>query len=107
MAAGSRNPFRFGESSAPATGAGRDLPPLPPPDGLPELPLPIVQPTIRLLGIAMDAGAGTAVLTIGSDLVLARPGDLLGGRYRVEQVGESEVTLLDVTTDRPLRLSLR
>lgn len=104
-----RNPFRFGDGSGGDGGSGGDIagPPLPPPDGLPELPLPLAQSPLRLLGIATEAGGvRTAMIRIGADLVLAREGETLVNRYRVVQVAEDAVTLTDAVGDLPVRLAL-
>src|SRR5438552_10524984 len=44
-----RDPFGFATPSASRPGS-RALPPLPPTEGLPELPLPVPRPAVRLLG---------------------------------------------------------
>lgn len=104
-----RNLFRFGRSGG---GGGRTadtsgLPPLPPPDGLPMLPLPIAQPALRLLGLLTFAdGAKVAVLSIGADLVMARTGELVGSRFRVVSISDDSVELDDAVGQRPIRLSL-
>lgn len=102
-----RNPFRFGGEAPPRRAGGTPLPPLPAADDLPELPLPLAAPPLKLLGVATEAGgARVAMLRVGGDLVLARPGDVLAARYRVVTVGEEAVDLLDAVGDRPLRLDL-
>lgn len=102
-----RNPFRFGGGPpARRPGAG-PLPPLPAADELPELPLPLAAPPLTLLGVATETGgARVAMLRVGGDLVLARPGEVLAARYRVVAVGEEAVDLVDAVGDRPLRLVL-
>lgn len=101
-----RNPFRFGPTGD-ATAARATPAPLPPPDGLPELPLPIVRPPLKLLGIVTLAdGARVAVLRVGADLVLAREGEAAGNRFRVFRVAESAVELTDAVGERPIRLEL-
>jgi hypothetical protein len=99
-----RNPFRFGAGQP----AGRpEVRPLPPPDGLPELPLPIAAPPLRLLGIATQAdGSRVAVMLIGGDLVLARQGERLASRYTVTTIGDESVEMTDAVGERPLRLDL-
>ena len=104
-----RNPFRFaGSGQAEAAGSGRSArTSLPPPDGLPVLPLPLAQPPLRLLGfVTLTDGTKVAVLSIGSDLVMARVGEVLAGRFRVAQIGEDAVELTDAVGDRPMRLAL-
>jgi hypothetical protein len=81
--------------------------PLPPPDGLPEVPLPIAAPPLRLLGIATRAdGSRVAVMLVGGDLVLARQGERLASRYTVEAIGDESVELTDAVGERPMRLDL-
>jgi len=104
-----RNPFRFATSGlGEGSGSGRSArAPLPPPDGLPVLPLPLAQPPLRLLGfVTLTDGTKVAVLSIGSDLVMARVGDVLARRFRVAQIGEDAVELTDAVGDRPIRLAL-
>ena len=103
-----RNPFRFAHRSASAAGNGEPLPPLPPPDGLPELPLPLAQPPLRLLGVVTEADGGrVAVISVGGDLVLARVGDRVAGRFSVTTIGEETVELTDtLAPDAPVQLAL-
>jgi hypothetical protein len=99
-----RNPFRFSAAQPAGRPAVR---PLPPPDGLPELPLPIAAPPLRLLGIATQTdGSRVAVMLIGGDLVLARQGERLASRYTVTAIGDESVELTDAVGERPLRLDL-
>ena len=103
--ASGRNPFRFGAAAASQSRGAQA--PLPPPEGLPELPLPIVSPPLKLLGIATLAdGARVAMLRVGADLVLAREGEVVAGRYRVNSVAENAVDLTDAVGDQPVRLDL-
>lgn len=105
-AASGRNPFRFGGSPAARAGRGAQAP-LPPPDGLPELPLSIAAPPLKLLGIATLAdGARVAMLRVGADLVLAREGETVAGRYLVKAVSDDGVDLTDAIGERPVRLDL-
>ncbi len=101
-----RNPFRFGGSDA--RGSGRSaLPPLPPADSLPELPLPLAQPSLRLLGVStLDDGTRVASILVGRDLVLAREGETLADRFRIGLVTDDAVEVIDAVGDRPMRLSL-
>jgi hypothetical protein len=99
-----RNPFRFGASVGGGRAGGR---PLPPPEGLPELPLPIAAPPLRLLGIATHSDASrVAVMMVGGDLVLAREGERLASRYTVTAIGDESVELTDAVGERPVRLDL-
>ena len=99
-----RNPFRFGVGEPARRPAVR---PLPPPDGLPEVPLPIAAPPLRLLGIATGTdGSRVAVMLVGGDLVLARQGERLASRYTVVAIGDESVELTDAVGERPMRLDL-
>lgn len=106
----SRNPFRFAGGSARHGGLpeweGGDA------SDLPEVPLPLPRPEIRVLGIASDpgpSGAGprrTAILQVGGELVLAPAGTLLAGRYRLTRIGERDVELVDEVDRGVQRLPL-
>src|SRR6476659_7545473 len=54
-----RDPFAFGMTQ-PVRLDPKTLPPLPPPDGLPELSLPVVGPQVRLIGIIISRERTTA-----------------------------------------------
>jgi hypothetical protein len=104
-----RNPFRFAERGAGRGGDAtrRALPPLPPPDGLPELPLPIARPPLRLLGLVTTSdGRKVAVINFGADLVLAGQGDQFGSRFAVTSIGEDAVELTDAVGQQPITLKL-
>ena len=104
-----RNPFKFGGARQAGGASARpaDQPPLPPPDGLPMLPLPLATPPLRLLGfVTMADGARVAVVTVGGDLVMARVGEVLARRFRVVEIGAETVALTDAVGERPVRLSL-
>ena len=104
-----RNPFRFagsGQTTGPGPRRSTRVP-LPPPDGLPVFPLPLAQPPLRLLGFVTFAdGAKVAVVSVGSDLVMARVGDVLASRFRVGRIGEETVDLTDAVGERPIHLAL-
>jgi hypothetical protein len=71
------------------------------------LPLPIAAPPLKLLGIATLAdGARVAMLRVGADLVLAREGETVAGRYLVKAVSDDGVDLTDAIGERPVRLDL-
>ena len=71
------------------------------------LPLPLAQPPLRLLGLLTYADGGrVAVLSVGSDLVMARTGEVLANRFRVGSINEDSVTLIDAVGQRPIRLAL-
>jgi hypothetical protein len=103
-----RNPFRFGSSqSGLAAASRRGLSPLPPPEGLPLLPLLLAQPPLRLLGlVTLTNGTKMAAISVGSDLILAQAGEVLVNRFRVDRIGEDAVELIDAVGERPIRLAL-
>jgi hypothetical protein len=104
-----RNPFRFpGSGQTDGVGAGRSArAPLPPPEGLPVLPLPLAQPPLRLLGfVTLTDGTKVAVLSVGSDLVMARVGEVVAARFRVVSIVDDAVDLTDAVGERPMRLAL-
>ncbi len=71
------------------------------------LPLPLAQPPLRLLGfVTLTDGTRVAVLSVGSDLVMARVGEVVAGRFRVVSIGEEAVDLTDAVGERPVRLAL-
>lgn len=105
-----RNPFEFGANNARGrSGAGSRAGEAGDP---PELPMPLPRPQIRLLGIATDEGdekepfKRTAVLDVGGELVLASPGTVLAGRFRLVEVGEREVEIVDEVDKSVERLPL-
>jgi hypothetical protein len=103
-----RNPFRFG---GPTRSVGVTITPaaptLPPADGLPLLPLPLPQPPLRLLGVVtLTSGAKLAVISVGSEVLLAQTGETLVSRFRVGRIGEDAVELTDAVGERPMRLAL-
>ena len=103
-----RNPFRFSpKSTTGPTGSGRALPPLPPPDGLPELPLPLARPALRLLGlVTTEDGQKVAVINMGSDLVLVRQGEQFGRRFSLTSIADDAVEVSDAIDHQPIRLTL-
>jgi len=104
-----RNPFTFG-AGVPPRAADAPIPPGVSADSLPELPLPMPSSDLRLIGIAgaeSPGGQPTAIVTVGNDLVLARAGDTIAGRYRVERVGEESLDVIDAVGNQPRPLSLR
>jgi hypothetical protein len=106
-----RDPFAFGVTPSVRLDP-KTLPPLPPPDGLPELPLPMpmVGPPVRLIGIITGSErppVRTAVLSVGADLVLAHVGDAVAVRYKVEAISDDGVSLVDAAAEEHVRLPLK
>ena len=63
-----------------------------------------------MIGIAGGDGPDggfTAIVTVGNDLVFARPGDTIASRYRVVAVSEDALDVIDAVGNQPRRLSLR
>jgi hypothetical protein len=104
-----RDPFAFGMTPAMRLDP-KTLPPLPPPEGLPELQLPMVGPPVRLIGIITGRErppVRTAVLSVGADLVLAHVGDAVAVRYKVEAISDDGVSLVDAAAEEHVRLPLK
>ena len=108
----SRNPFRFGGSTA-TTPSGVDLAPLAPADERPPTVPTATEgaPRVRLRMIGLvDASAATgriAVLTDGDVVFHGREGEIVEGRYRILSVGPMSVEIESVHDGRRqvLRLS--
>ena len=65
-------------------------------------------PTLRLVGIAEDAGpVRTAIVSGSGELVLAKEGDAVTSRYRVEHIAGDGVDLKDVNDGTTLHLDLK
>ena len=104
-----RDPFAFGMTQALRIDP-KTLPPLPPPEGLPELAMPVVGPQVRLLGIITGRETPpvrTAVLSVGAELVLAHVGDAVAVRYKVDEISDDGVSLVDAAAEEHLRLPLK
>lgn len=103
-----RNPFQF--SVAPAPARRRVMAEAPPAEtaetAVPQAP---VFP-FRLTGMARDVSSGTpvrtAILSSSTALVLAREGDIVSERYRIERVDDDAVDVVDVRDGRVIRLTL-
>jgi hypothetical protein len=101
-----RNPFRFAPRPAPSivrpARPSVEPPAIAPP---PETP-------VKLVGIAERAAAAgadpdrTAILTVEGRLVLAKAGEAVEARYRVERVGADAAELTDLSTDSRITLAL-
>lgn len=65
---------------------------------------------LRLIGIAGGETPGappTAIVRVGNDLVFAKAGNTIAGRYRVVQVGEDSLDIVDAVGNQPRHLSIR
>ena len=103
-----RNPFRFTARSAGAGGAASNVPQVSTPEpeaGIPE-PMPF-----RLSGIAEDLiGDRTerkAILSGPGDVLIVSEGDQVAGRFRVGQIDEVGVELINLSDGSVTRLTLR
>jgi hypothetical protein len=104
-----RNLFTF-RVAAPRTAA-----PLPPPSSAPaivESPTPLrVEPPLKLSGIAEDPGPDgpvrIAFISGDGQLYLAKVGDQVTPRYRVERISTDVVELVDLKDNSIRRLAMR
>lgn len=68
------------------------------------------RPMLQLIGVAEDETAAgtvrTAIVSGLGELFLVKVGDVVSGRYRVEQVAADAVELVDTTTDASTTLAL-
>lgn len=73
-------------------------------------PVVALRPALKLIGIAEDnAESGivrTAIVSAPGELFLVKVGELIGGRYHVDQVSADAVLLTDTTTSEPTTLAL-
>jgi hypothetical protein len=93
-----RDPFRFGQGSAPGPDAGRNAGSTPSNGGTASAPaVSPPPPRIRVRMIGLIEGAGmvgrVAVLSDGDRVFHGRAGDVVEGRYRVIAVGPESVQL--------------
>jgi hypothetical protein len=100
----SRDLFRFNVRAVRRTIAA-------PPPAVVDVPASAPQrPSLKLIGIAEDAtDAGTVRTAIVSglgDVFLVKPGELIAGQYKVEQVSADAVQLTDVSTSASTTLIL-
>jgi hypothetical protein len=107
-APGARNPFTFAERPRPRARIA-----MPPPSPAPSPTVPDVrEPSLALIGLAERKADGgvtrTALLAAGeNDLIMAKVGDRLLGRYEVLAVSVDAVELRDLETSLTRRLALR
>lgn len=109
----SRNPFAFGvPPRPPAPPAPPAPPPRPTPPPAPPVPTgPPPRPAIpvKFIGFVEEQGkAGKIVaLSVGGEVVMAREGDLVDGRFRLLKVGLDSITMAyaDGQGQQTIRLS--
>src|SRR5437763_8615710 len=98
-----RNLFQFARTRALTHGAvsvaAVDAPAPPPPAAV-ELPF-------KLIGIAEDGGARTAILSSPAQLLMVRDGDLVASTYRVTGISADAVELTATADGAILRLALK
>jgi hypothetical protein len=96
-----RNLFRFAPAraaAAPVAAVVESSPPV--------APAP-VEPPFKLIGIAEDAGARTAILSSPSQLLMVRDGDMVASTYRVTGISAGAVELTATSDGSVLRLALK
>jgi hypothetical protein len=109
---GERNPFRFGQRTAPrATSSEPDPPPVP----LQQMPEPLLPPpgpppiALKFIGLveAPTQGGKLAVLSDGRSVFHGYEGAIIDGRYRIVRIGvESiEMTYADGQGRQTIRLT--
>jgi hypothetical protein len=69
--------------------------------------LPPPEPNLILIGLAEDGGTRTAMIESGDDLVMAKEGETIVGRYRVAKVATDAIELVDLITGTTRRLFLK
>jgi hypothetical protein len=99
-----RNPFEFGRPSKSPTGHGKRSSPAAVP------PQTVSQPVLTLVGVgerrALLGATRTAVISGDGQLYVVKAGDMVAGRYRVDNIDSDAVTLRDQSGVQ-MRLSLR
>jgi hypothetical protein len=74
-------------------------------------PVVALRPALKLIGIAEDTSESgvvrTAIVSGPGELFLVKAGELISGRYRVDQVSADAVLLTDTTTSDSTTLALR
>lgn len=69
------------------------------------------KPSLQLIGVAEDetpdGAVRTAIVSGLGDVFLVKTGDIISGRFRVEQVSADAVQLTDSTTSATTTLTLR
>lgn len=112
-----RNPFEAVPWRTPRDapqGAASNRPAAPPaivepPTAVAEPPAePPLQLPYKYLGMYADQGAASpsVFLVLGERLIVARPGDMVEGGFRLDAVGAAELTFVHVERNMTLRLSV-
>ena len=102
----SRDLFRFN-----ARAPQRAAPSTRPADALEPAPVVALRPALKLIGIAEDTSESgvvrTAIVSGPGELFLVKAGELIAGRFHVDQVSADAVLLTDTTTSDSTTLALR
>jgi hypothetical protein len=102
-----RNLFQFAPSRAVSRSAAPVLEAPAPALAAPPAP---VEPPFKLIGIAEDNGARTAILSGPNQLVMAKDGDVVGSgssAYRVTGISAEAIELTGTADGKVLRLALK
>ncbi len=99
------------QPSAPKRAANRvpAAPPGPPPKSPEEIAAEEARSMladIKVIGIVFRDGVGQAYVTVGGQSQLVRVGDVVGERFRVEEIRQDAVELADGATDTRGRVPL-
>jgi hypothetical protein len=97
-----RNLFQFSERRSRAAAAAPVLPPLEPP--APAAPPP---PLLALIGFASQGDTRTAIISGFGDLFLAKEGDRIADRYRVNRVDGDAVDVTSLADGSTVTLRLQ
>jgi hypothetical protein len=99
-----RNLFQFAERRSAAAAA---LAPVPVNDVAAPAPAAPVEPPFKLIGIAEDNGARTAILSSPAQLLMVHEGDNVLGTYRVAGISADAIELTATADGAVLRLALK
>jgi len=98
-----RNLFQFASSRA----AVRSAPAVEVPAPAPAAPPAPVEPPFKLIGIAEDNGARTAILSSPNQLLMVKDGDIVASAYRVTGISTETIELTATADGKVLRLALK